>query len=58
MASLGNPKSAGWLMAPVGTSRFRNVRVTTTAVNILMTTPRNSVVAKPTMMVAPKLLPK
>ena len=53
----GNPKNAGWLMAPVGTSRFSRVRVTTTAVNILIATPMASVEAKPTISVAPKLLP-
>ena len=45
-------------MIPVGTSKFRKVRVTTTAVNKLTTTPRNRVVAKPTMIVAPKFVPK
>src|ERR1700730_3661840 len=39
----GNPNSAGRLITPV---------------NILMATPRKSVEAKPTIMVAPKLVPK
>ncbi len=45
-------------MTPVGTSTFNKVRVTVIAVNILMNTPINNIVAKPTMILAPKLLPK
>ena len=46
------------MITPVGTSKLRKVRVTMIAVNILITTPRNRVLAKPTIRLAPKLLPK